>query len=201
MVTGSLALSANPTHFRNWDAGWLALYDAEGFLRIDPLIRWPIVSGEPGVWSEIYAHFPPRDPGRKVLQAAKDFGYHEGYVTPVRTREGAIGFVSVAGGRRAGFRSRERIYLEVISTTLLRHAEALLAPDRTGSMPAPLSMREQECISLLRQGLTDGEIANVLRVSAATVRGHLDQARSKLGARNRTHLAVTFLSGPGQSGG
>ena len=53
-----------------------------------------------------------------------------------------------------------------------------------------LTMRERECLGLLRMGLTDEEIARAMQIAHATVRGHLDQARLKLGARNRAHLAA-----------
>lgn len=192
MLTGPRALGGNPIHFRNWDPAWLALYEARGFLSVDPLIRWPIVSGEPAAWSDIYARFRPGDPGHEVLKAARAFGYREGYVTPVRTRAGSLGLVSVGGDRRTGFTAAERLFLETSSTTLLRHAEALLAPEEPVA-PGFLTPREQECLALVRMGLTDAEIARVLSLSQSTVRGHVDQARIKLGARNRTQLAVTIL--------
>jgi len=56
------------------------------------------------------------------------------------------------------------------------------------------TVRERECLALLSQGFSDGEIARVLGVAASTVRFHLSNAREKSGARNRVDLAVRSLS-------
>jgi DNA-binding NarL/FixJ family response regulator len=45
-------------------------------------------------------------------------------------------------------------------------------------------------VALLRQGMTDAEIAKTMGIAPGTVRDYIDQARVKLGARNRTQLAV-----------
>lgn len=190
MLTGPRALSANPIHFRNWRADWLALYEERRYLAIDPLVRWPMVSGEAGSWSEIYAKFPPRDPGHAVLKEAQRFQYFGGFVTPVRTREGSLGLVSVGGDRRSGFSESERLFLERISVAVLRKSEDLLGVDEPEIPASNLTMREREYVSLLRQGLTDEEIAKVMAITHATVRGHFNQARLKLGAKNRAHLAA-----------
>lgn len=190
MLTGPRGLSPNPIHFRNWRADWLALYDERRFLAIDPLVRWPMISGEAGSWSEIYARFPRRDPGHAVLKEARRFQFFEGFVTPVRTRDGSLGLVSIGGDRRTRFSGAERLYLERISTAVLRKAEDLLGVEAPEVPASNLTMRERECLGLLRLGLTDEEIAKVMQIAHATVRGHLDQSRLKLGARNRAHLAA-----------
>jgi DNA-binding CsgD family transcriptional regulator len=56
------------------------------------------------------------------------------------------------------------------------------------------SPRETDCLTLLVRGLTDGEIANGLAITHATVRFHLDGARRKAGARSRTHLAALAVA-------
>ncbi|MGH9068585.1 MAG: response regulator [Acidimicrobiales bacterium] len=53
-----------------------------------------------------------------------------------------------------------------------------------------LTAREQEVLALVGQGLTNGEIAEALSVSLATVRTHVEHMRSKLGARDRIQLAL-----------
>ena len=193
MLTGPRGLSANPIHFRNWRADWLALYDERKYLAIDPLIRWPMVSGVADSWSAIYARFPARDPGHAVLKEARRFQYFEGFVTPVRTRDGSLGLVSVGGDRRAAFSEAEQLYLERLSVATLRKAEDLLGAEEPEIPASNLTMREREYVGLLRLGLTDEEIAKVMAISHATVRGHFNQARVKLGARNRAHLATKAI--------
>lgn len=154
MLTGPRGLSANPVHFRNWDPAWLALYEQQGFLSVDPLIRYPMISGEPASWSDIYARFPPRDPGHRILKEAERFGYREGYVTPVRTRDGSLGLVSAGGPRRTGFRIEERLFIEAVCAASLRRAEELLDEAVPIALPVPLSLRERECVGIARSSIT-----------------------------------------------
>lgn len=53
----------------------------------------------------------------------------------------------------------------------------------------PLTRREREIVTLVAQGLTNKEVAETLVMSVRTVEGHLYRAMTKIGARDRHHLA------------
>src|SRR3954471_22163775 len=59
---------------------------------------------------------------------------------------------------------------------------------------ALLTVNERTIMDLVAEGLSDGEIARVLGISADIVRSHLDHARQKLGISSRTELAALALS-------
>jgi DNA-binding CsgD family transcriptional regulator len=194
MVSGPVAVSEHPFHFVNWPAEWLVLYRERGFARADPVPRWAIASGAAASWSEIMAALPAKDPGHEAYRAARDLGLREGFVTPVRTAKGDLGLVS-AGGDRGGLDTEERLFLQTVSVAALQRADALLKPARDAG-GAVLSLRERECVQLLGQGFTDRDISQVLKVSAATTRFHIDNAKKKLGARSRAHLILLVGRGP-----
>lgn len=55
-----------------------------------------------------------------------------------------------------------------------------------------LSPREQEVTSLLAQGLSNREIAQLLFVTVDTIKHHVMRACQKAGASNRTQLALNW---------
>jgi DNA-binding NarL/FixJ family response regulator len=72
----------------------------------------------------------------------------------------------------------ERVVLSVTMATLTQ----IHAPSRPSCL---LSAREQEVISLVAQGLTNGQAARQLRIAESTVKHHLGNIFAKLGATSR----------------
>ncbi|WP_030923678.1 response regulator [Streptosporangium amethystogenes] len=69
-----------------------------------------------------------------------------------------------------------------------RMADAPRAPSK-GSI-GDLTERETEVLSLIAQGLSNGEIAEHLVVAEQTVKTHVSRILVKLGLRNRTQAAI-----------
>jgi DNA-binding NarL/FixJ family response regulator len=63
-------------------------------------------------------------------------------------------------------------------------------PAATGDLPEPLTPREIDVARAVAQGRTNAEITADLVVSLSTVKTHLAGIQRKLGARNRTEIAV-----------
>ncbi|HYB22245.1 MAG TPA: LuxR C-terminal-related transcriptional regulator [Solirubrobacteraceae bacterium] len=57
----------------------------------------------------------------------------------------------------------------------------------------PLTRREREIVTLISLGYDTAEIAGELHIANATVRTHVRNAMSKLGARTRAQLVATVL--------
>jgi PAS domain S-box-containing protein len=70
--------------------------------------------------------------------------------------------------------------------------------DADQTATATLSPRETEIVQLVAAGETGPEIAEHLQISHATVRTHVRNAMTKLGARSRAHLVAKAL-GEGHS--
>jgi DNA-binding CsgD family transcriptional regulator len=60
-------------------------------------------------------------------------------------------------------------------------------------LPAPLSPREREILGLLAEGLTGREIARRLYLSPETVRTHIRNATTRLGAKTRVQAVAIML--------
>ncbi|GIJ49520.1 DNA-binding response regulator [Virgisporangium aliadipatigenens] len=72
-----------------------------------------------------------------------------------------------------------------ITVRLLRHFHPAGEPQSN-----PLSERETEVVQAVARGRTNQEIAAELFISLSTVKSHLSGIQAKLGARNRTEIAV-----------
>jgi PAS domain S-box-containing protein len=90
--------------------------------------------------------------------------------------------LAVIGGRRLA------IFVSLASSNLPAHAPSGRAP--AGS----LTTREREVITLIAMGRETNEIAEQLHISSETVRTHVRNAMSKLGARTRAQLVAIALS-------
>ena len=70
------------------------------------------------------------------------------------------------------------------------HVVAALAEPAAAPLPDDLTPREAEVLGLIAEGLTNGEIAEGLVVSAATVKSHVNHIFAKIGARDRAQAVV-----------
>ena len=83
------------------------------------------------------------------------------------------------------FGNRERVLLKLIRPAFARPL-ALAKPSAERHRILGLTSRELEVLGLVRDGLTNGEIATKLFVSPGTIRSHLENAFAKVGAHTRT---------------
>ncbi len=122
-------------------------------------------------------------------------------------RAGAVGFVSKAVQPDALVSALEAVAAGV---GVVRHA-------RDSRPRGGLSTRELEVLCWIAEGLDDAEVAEVLRIDAATVAGHVRSAHQRLGVPDRAAAVrwcrqprassdvgtrpVVTLGGPGAGGG
>jgi LuxR family transcriptional regulator, quorum-sensing system regulator BjaR1 len=62
------------------------------------------------------------------------------------------------------------------------------------SAPIHLTPRERDCLAFVAEGKSDWETSVILMISEATVRFHVDNARRKLHAVNRTHAVARLIT-------
>ncbi|MEU0530188.1 LuxR C-terminal-related transcriptional regulator [Amycolatopsis tolypomycina] len=80
-------------------------------------------------------------------------------------------------------------------TIKARMRERGVAPPRRHLASADLSATELRIIALIRQGLTNRQIAGALRISEKTVESHLTRLFAKTGCRSRLDLATASIEG------
>ena len=81
-------------------------------------------------------------------------------------------------------------------TPFSQRIEDLRARLPAGPESSPLSPREREVAALVRQGLTNQQIAAALYVSERTAQNHVQHILTKLGFANRSQIAVWSSASP-----
>jgi DNA-binding NarL/FixJ family response regulator len=80
-----------------------------------------------------------------------------------------------------------------VTETLLRRVERRPLPSPPLALVEPLTPREAEVLGLMAAACTNREIADALGTAEGTVKIHVSNILSKLGARDRTHAVLSAL--------
>jgi DNA-binding CsgD family transcriptional regulator len=178
-----------------YPVAWQTRYFKKQYARIDPVIARGSEAVLPFDWDEL----PKDDPATQAFfdDAAEHHLGHNGLSIPVRDRKGVRSLVSFTSDHSkdewAEYKSRNMVKLQPMAV-LIDCAAGLnfkLTPD-----PVELSKREEECLIWAARGKTYHDIAGILNLSFASVKGYLDTARHKLSCINLTHaVAVAIATG------
>jgi LuxR family maltose regulon positive regulatory protein len=124
-----------------------------------------------------------------AFTTADQFGVWDPMVSAIRAHPPLLSHLAESGARR---RRLQPLLRRSNDFDLARHAGLHLGtrPRKRGS---PLSPREREVLELIRQGLTNKQIGELLFISPGTAKVHVRNILEKLGARSRTE-AVTRSS-------
>lgn len=147
-------------------------------------LRMPVLDGLAAIGELSSGHGP--GPGVLALTA---FATEEAALESIRA--GAGGFCAKADPPEELARAIRMVAAgdAVVSPGALRGLLARLVLP-SSQPPVPCSARELEVLATVAEGATNAEIAQRLHICDATVRTHLRHLREKLGARNRTELAI-----------
>lgn len=173
-----------------YDRAWAKRYVAQGYLRVDPVIRGCYQRYNPVDWRTL--DWTPK-PVRNFMAEAAEYGVgHQGYSIPIHGPHGQFALFTVSDHRNDAdwdaFTATHRRGL-----ILMAHAfneRALAFEPAREAVSAPLSPREVDTMTFLAMGYSRAQVADMLSISEHTVRDYVESSRLKLGAAN-TLQAVT----------
>ena len=193
---------------------WVADYDANGFVHLDPIIPVARRTNTPFLWSDVA--MPARTGKRKslalkIMEAARDYGMRDGLVIPFHfvDRLGRLNSSCATFhwsekrpifGRLPAWQKAE---LQVVLIYWAQRLMDLTVRDlgRRQRSPAPqpegrrvaLTDREKLVLEWAARGKTVAETGTILSISATTVESYVRQAMEKLEAVNKTQAAVRAI--------
>ena len=196
------------TTFR-WLDPDLRYWEDRGFALRSAFIHAARASAEPFYFSNGRLETWRPSPVLEAINAGgpiDDFGVRTALIAPAYQPYGVIGAVVWASPEavdvRAVFEARAA-ELHLLALKLV----SVYAEARLGTAPEPvrLTRREIQCLKWAAAGKTDGDIAEIVAISAPTVRFHMTNAARKLGVPGRAQAihraaALGYIGGDGPDG-
>jgi DNA-binding CsgD family transcriptional regulator len=109
----------------------------------------------------------------------------------VRVEHGRAVAAGIAGARFVELEGRSHVWYVGDMESVLAPIQAFLGdPVRMPKSDSPLSARERQVAALISDGLSNGEVAAKLEISARTAEAHAEHIRNKLGFRSRAEIAA-----------
>ena len=178
--------------FQNWPQDWLDLYARRNFVARDYVVAEARRRTMPFTFREAQSERRPTPGEQEVLDLGAARGWTDGFAVPMHGPGGYFGLVVYVGGDQSLdiTRRNELSHVARITVDRCRVLSGFRLPKDTG---AGLSERELECMRWISAGKTDAEAAALLKISAATVRFHVDGSRRKLGAKTRAQAVAMLL--------
>jgi len=175
-------------------AEWQKHYEQEGYVNIDPVVRAGLGGVLPIDWAKIKSDDPLV---LKFLGEAQEFKIGRvGLSVPIRGKHGEFAMFNVTADESpAAWEKRlPDLSRDLMLLAYQFHAWAIKVEGMGTDLPVDLlSPREKDCLRWRSQGKTDSEIAQLLGISQSTVKFHLDNSRTKLGAANTIHAVSKAL--------
>lgn len=177
--------------FLNWPQNWQTLSAEREFMRKSPVFRAARKRSSPFTWRELQTERRQSDGEKEVWRTVKEWGWTDGLVVPIHGPGGYFATIGMSTRERS-FRidPAKRMRLMMLATVTHERCRMLLDLDRSDDAWDVLTARELECLRWVADGQSDDAIGSILAISSETVRFHLDNARRKLGVRNRAQAVA-----------
>ncbi|WP_380181553.1 transcriptional regulator SdiA [Kalamiella sp. sgz302252] len=172
--------------YTNYPERWAHRWQQENFAEIDPVIRYCQTPGTLLLWND-----PIVKEGKKVFEAAREFGIRSGFSCSRLARNRVVAILSMASSKsfvKAALTPEKQLKLQFLADRILEALQRI--SDRSLLvMLMPLSQREKEILKWTAEGKTAAEISLILSISEHTVNFHQKNMQKKFNAPNKTQVA------------
>ena len=168
-------------------------YEEEDLIKVDPSIRFVMSGTKPYWWDGI--EYPARlKPTEKAFLESiilEDVG--EVLMVPVFGPNGRNGFVALGFGQMRPQTSEDNL-IQIQTCCQMAHQQYCDLLLSGLPQKAKLSARENEIMSWVAQGKSNGVIADIIGITESTVVTYLERAFVKLGVNSRVTAALRAVS-------
>ncbi|WP_135079539.1 LuxR family transcriptional regulator [Terasakiella sp. SH-1] len=181
-------------HRHNYGSIWEERYLNESYGEIDPVFEHGTTAKLPFAWScNDSTGMTARQ--QQMMGEAKECGLGNGLTIPNRSVGFKSSFISVASDEADRAFKQALTHNAADLHLLALHFDAYFAdltlPENSSG---PLTARELECLKWAKDGKSNSEISDIMRISTKTVESHFTNVFNKFGVYSRTQAVVRGLT-------
>ena len=173
--------------------GYAETYLAEKWQAVDPILKLSMVARRPFQWNDVARQNHLSRSAKKCMQSCEDFGVHSGIVFPLFGPEQRCDVLSISQRERHEIDPKRIDILQAICTHAWWTYTRLTSNAESFTDDGQLTERECEVLLWLKDGKSNDQISEIMRLSDKTVQFHISNAMNKLGASNRISAVVIAL--------
>lgn len=173
---------------------WIEEYISDEIVTHDPVLLASHRTSIGFAWSvDLPRLLKLKRPHIDQLERGKRAGIGDGFTIPANVpgeANGSCNFV-VKTGRDLPFENLAMAQL--VGSYAFNAARSIVTHAQQRPAPVKIAPRQIECIALVGKGKSDWEIAQVLGISEATVRGYIDDAKDRYQVAKRVQLVIRAI--------
>lgn len=182
----------HPAAGKNWaatsyPADWRETYVAKKYLARNPVRQKALSSNIPFFWSALEAELPETQ--REIFHDCRATGMHEGLVVPIHGPWGQVVAIGFACQSKKTIGGSHCLALQALAYKL----HHVFDSNQIKKTAARITLRENEILQCLAEGMQSTAIADRLKISDNSVEWHLKNIYRKLAVNNRTAAVVTAI--------
>jgi LuxR family quorum-sensing system transcriptional regulator CciR len=169
---------------------WVDAYVTNNMAADDPVLQASHEAGIGFSWSEIPNLIELTPVQRELFEQGRAVGIVDGFTVPAKASGLSNGSCNFAIGPDRELPRSNLLLAELVGIHSLHAARMLVERAHAQAERPRLTPRQRDCIELVGHGKTDWEIAQILGISPATVKDHIDDARRKYGVSKRVQIVL-----------
>lgn len=177
-----------------WPERWRTFYLQSGLVSRDPIIDALLLYEGAFTWSELARDRLLAQVGREALDRARDHGWSDGVVVPIRRGATRFGLVSLVAEEPTIIATSDKSLIALLSVSFHERVRTLAPSQGFPVPPAGLTAREVQCLALIARGKTDREIGAKLGIALSTAHEHVENLKRKLDVSGRTEAVAVAMS-------
>lgn len=193
-------LKANHGAMQNYPDEWIKHYTHKKYKEIDPVLQFCFKTNNIFSWDQLVSNKELAQDEKILMQEAQDAKLLNGLAVPIHGLNGELTAIGLAS-KNGGIDLNKDMLCKVRAISIQFHMAYLekeaitfnTYPLKSHRKHIILSEREREILLWMSEGKSDSVIADILGISYATVRYHMNNIFQKLGVNERTLAVVKAI--------